>query len=274
MYRYPDFLCIGTQKAGTTWLFEQFRQHPQIWMPPIKELHYFDHLFCEENRKWTKWHIEQSAARIIKWHANNKKIDFEIINYISSLAIGSLFDEEWYGKAFDRKVAINKTIGDITPEYCAIGKDGIRYVSELLNNPKIIWLIREPVSRALSQLRMNVSRVYGAQPISEDIWMQYAKHSSIINRGNLSLYIPQWEEVFPNNILFLFYKDIARDPFGLLQTAEIFLGVPHFNNYSSPDKVIHAGVKADVPVVVVEYLTKQLEGEIDFLKAKFGELFI
>ncbi len=40
----PDFLCVGAQKAGTTWLYQQLDSHPDFWMPPIKELHYFDEL--------------------------------------------------------------------------------------------------------------------------------------------------------------------------------------------------------------------------------------
>lgn len=36
------FMCIGAQKSGTTWLHRQLRNHPQIWLPPVKELHYFD----------------------------------------------------------------------------------------------------------------------------------------------------------------------------------------------------------------------------------------
>jgi hypothetical protein len=38
----PDFLCVGAQKAGTQWLYDQLQHHPDFWMPPIKELHYFD----------------------------------------------------------------------------------------------------------------------------------------------------------------------------------------------------------------------------------------
>src|SRR2546430_11566837 len=37
----PDFLCIGAQKGGTTWLYRQLYSHPDFWMPPIKELEYF-----------------------------------------------------------------------------------------------------------------------------------------------------------------------------------------------------------------------------------------
>ena len=40
--RDPDFLVIGAYRAGTTWLHRVLRQHPALWLPPGKELHYFD----------------------------------------------------------------------------------------------------------------------------------------------------------------------------------------------------------------------------------------
>jgi hypothetical protein len=40
----PDFLCVGAQKGGTTWPYWQLDAHPDFWMPPVKELHYFDEL--------------------------------------------------------------------------------------------------------------------------------------------------------------------------------------------------------------------------------------
>lgn len=38
----PNFLGIGTQKAGTSWLYENLKQPPQIYLTEQKELHYFD----------------------------------------------------------------------------------------------------------------------------------------------------------------------------------------------------------------------------------------
>ena len=38
----PDFLCVGAQKAGTSWLYKQLSGHPDFWMPPWKELHYLN----------------------------------------------------------------------------------------------------------------------------------------------------------------------------------------------------------------------------------------
>ena len=37
----PNFFVIGAQKAGTTSLYEYLRQHPEIYMSPVKEPGYF-----------------------------------------------------------------------------------------------------------------------------------------------------------------------------------------------------------------------------------------
>lgn len=37
-----DFLGIGAQKAGTTWLYEKLRLHPDIAFPAGKEVHFWD----------------------------------------------------------------------------------------------------------------------------------------------------------------------------------------------------------------------------------------
>lgn len=60
--RLPDFLGIGAQKAGTTWLHEQLRAHPGIHLPPRKELHYFDDNFHRPLR-WYASHFAEAGAR-------------------------------------------------------------------------------------------------------------------------------------------------------------------------------------------------------------------
>lgn len=44
----PNFFIIGTPKAGTTSLYHYLREHPQIYMSPLKEPRYFDH----DNKDW------------------------------------------------------------------------------------------------------------------------------------------------------------------------------------------------------------------------------
>ena len=45
---YPDFLVVGAQKAGTTWLHRNLLEHPEVWMPE-HEVHYFDRKIRDES---------------------------------------------------------------------------------------------------------------------------------------------------------------------------------------------------------------------------------
>ena len=56
----PQFVCIGAMKAGTTSLYGYLTEHPEIEMPPVKELDYF-----VEEKNWTRglhWYEEQFAG--------------------------------------------------------------------------------------------------------------------------------------------------------------------------------------------------------------------
>jgi hypothetical protein len=56
--RLPDFLGIGAQKAGTTWLHSNFRAHPQIYIPSKKELHYFDNHYYHSLKSYSDYFRE------------------------------------------------------------------------------------------------------------------------------------------------------------------------------------------------------------------------
>ncbi|MGO1118058.1 sulfotransferase [Rhodovibrionaceae bacterium A322] len=47
-----NFIGIGAQKAGTTWLFEQLSKHPQVAFPGGKEVHFWD----QHYEKGTAWY--------------------------------------------------------------------------------------------------------------------------------------------------------------------------------------------------------------------------
>lgn len=56
----PDFLVIGTMKGGTTSLYNYLAAHPQVFMPDLKELHYF---VAEKNLvRGAAWYERQFRA--------------------------------------------------------------------------------------------------------------------------------------------------------------------------------------------------------------------
>lgn len=54
--RLPNFLYIGPPKAGSTWLYEALRFHPEVYMSPAKELHYFDQYY-HRRKNWYLRHF-------------------------------------------------------------------------------------------------------------------------------------------------------------------------------------------------------------------------
>lgn len=58
MTTLPNFLYIGTSKAGSTWLFNALSVHPEVHLAPNKGLYYFDrHLHNGED-----WYLAQFDA--------------------------------------------------------------------------------------------------------------------------------------------------------------------------------------------------------------------
>ena len=71
-----NFIGIGVQKAGTSWLAEALNEHPNIYIYPKKEAHYFN----KERFFINKFHYERSFKP-----KNNEKIIGEITpSYISN----------------------------------------------------------------------------------------------------------------------------------------------------------------------------------------------
>ena len=59
----PNFLGIGAQKAGTSWLAENLRCHPDLFVSQEKELHYFDRDFHRSIRQYAR-HFAQAGDRV------------------------------------------------------------------------------------------------------------------------------------------------------------------------------------------------------------------
>ena len=49
--KLPDFLIIGAQKAGSTWIYDNLKQHPEVFLPEKVELLFFDLPDCTDRSK-------------------------------------------------------------------------------------------------------------------------------------------------------------------------------------------------------------------------------
>ncbi len=56
-----DFIGIGAQKSGTSWVYACLYEHPEI-CAPVKEIHFFSRPRFEKGRGWYEHHFTQCAA--------------------------------------------------------------------------------------------------------------------------------------------------------------------------------------------------------------------
>jgi hypothetical protein len=62
--RLPNFLYIGPDKAGSSWLHEVLLSHPQVFMTPAKDLYYFDRYY-DKGTSWYAAHFERAADELV-----------------------------------------------------------------------------------------------------------------------------------------------------------------------------------------------------------------
>lgn len=61
----PDFLYIGTSKAGSTWLFNALAVHPDVFLANNKGLYYFDQHF-DRGEEWYLGHFAGSGRHRVR----------------------------------------------------------------------------------------------------------------------------------------------------------------------------------------------------------------
>ncbi|MHA3915318.1 sulfotransferase family protein [Halovulum sp. GXIMD14793] len=272
--RLPDILCIGAQKAGTSWLHQIFGGRSDIWLPPFKEQHFFDHMFIEKHRDWIGPHLKRgydSARERFEVLAPEKRTEkLAHLNSIEGQPYGTL---DWYRSVF-APAPVDQMAMDVTPEYSGLPQEGLDYIKDLLPGVKLIYIIRDPMERMKSQVRMNVGRRLMQNPPKEIIWRWEGRNPVVHNRGNYAEYIPRWDATFGRDqLLFLPFGLIRENPERLLRMVEQFLGLPP-GKYQGMDRRVHRSGKRDLPEETLEQLRIGAEPQEAFLKSYFDKEFL
>ncbi|MFW6285749.1 MAG: sulfotransferase domain-containing protein [Nanoarchaeota archaeon] len=193
-----DFLGIGAQKAGTTWLYEMLSQHPQINMGDEKEINFFN---------------DKSSF-------NSKKIEK---NYLKGMS--------WYKKQINPKK--NKINGEISPNYL-FDKKVPQRIKKHFPNTKIIVVLRNPISRAYSQFEF-VSKTFH---IENSFFKAIKKQPEFIQRSLYYKQLKRYYDLFKKDqIKVLFFEDIKNNPQKIIKEVEEFLKIKHFTPNNLNKKV-------------------------------------
>lgn len=193
--KIPNFLIIGAPKAGTTTLYNFLKQHPQIYMSPLKEPHFFS------------------------YGCDNKQCPITNLHPITNL--------KDYCALF-RKVSNEIAIGEASNSYLGHLKAPER-IRHHIPNAKLIAILRDPADGAYSKFLMEYRQNFDVSNNSNliDDFAQ-AIQKSLLVRGSglyykkLKRYITLFDR---HRIKVCLFKDLKTDPDSLLRDIFQFLDV-------------------------------------------------
>lgn len=222
----PDFICIGAQKAGTGWLYEQLRNHPDFWMPPMKELHYFDRVVsaADTQRSLAPARKEQDRIRIARERALNQR-DQDFLDKFARLSGPQTLDFEEYANLFAAKGDL--IAGDITPGYSTLDDVVVEKVVGRFPDARVIFIARDPVERAWSQLSMYVRRglIEEFDPGDVNQVTEHLRRPEVRARSYPSEIVRRWRRrVSPDRLMVCFFDELKSDPVRLRASIITFLG--------------------------------------------------
>jgi hypothetical protein len=271
--RGPDFLVIGAQRSGTTWLHLVLRQHPQLWLPAVKELHYFDkpvHRSCLRLEDWPR----------IGWVGLNS-FDPWLLRYFFGAR-----NDEWYMRLFQKAQARGLTSGEVTPAYGTLAEDVFARIRDMNPDVKLVFIMRDPVDRAWSAANLAAKSGYFDGPLTEEKALIRAHSPGWVSRSSYMDTIRRLEKIFPAlQLQYCFFDELRDRPSKLAAAILAFLGVdpakvsdmvlPDAVNAAAAGKAIPSGFERTMArecLPMVQELCRRFEGAPHVWRARYEAL--
>ncbi len=239
MHRKTFLLGVGCQKGGTTWLHKHLSGHPQCDMGIFKEYHALNvhylpddpfsrHLYRDALRKVAV------ATRRLEADFPTRGADLHATFSMYSRRIQFFTDLKSYADYF---AALSlregiRLVGDITPAYAILDAQHFSTVRQLLEKRglrvKVVFLMRDPVDRIYSYMRMlvkngTVARSDFSLSAEELFERDFAKEEASL-RTRYDRTIGELEKAFEREDIFLDFYETIFNKDRICQLSQ-FLGI-------------------------------------------------
>lgn len=199
----PNFLIIGAAKSGTSALYRYLQQHPEIYMSPVKEPHFFGYEDAPPNTEGPDDFVNSAVTDIKTYTA--------------------LFNG----------VTVEKAIGEASPTYIHLPR-AVERIYHYIPQAKLVAILRHPADRAFSAY-MHVVRDQRETAVDFAQALELEQSRILQNWGpiwhftsvgyyfkHLKKYYDQFDTA---QIRVYLYDDFTADPDYVLKDIFGFLGV-------------------------------------------------
>jgi hypothetical protein len=262
---------LGAQKAGSTWMARYLRSHPDVYVPPLKEIHYFDAVYLRR----LNGHITKRFVRMAEKIANEMAIDSARVSHKDKEKYRALTDrikmtrenDYPYMKFFEDRVTDEGVFCDITPAYSMLSSDGYEAILNMHPNIRWVFILRDPVDRYWSALRMGVRKRKNADPYGE--FMTLLDREDYYLRTDYKRTILELERLVPpDRIKYVFYESLFTPQ--SVDELTSFIGVkPWPANF---EQVVNPGEKMPIDPQHLNAALKKYRHVYEFVFERFGDL--
>lgn len=258
-----SFFCIGAQKAGTTWLYNVLKQHQEVYLPPVKEINFFyeHHIGANnnfKNRFFANHWMNRRWRRILKTELLSNHLSIEekewYFKYLFTTPTLTNDGFQFYKSLF--KNDLNKISGDITPNYSVLPLRTIEIIRKNLPNLKILLILRDPVERDWSALKMDLGARKN-QDMESVSNKQITNYLANINpRSKYGKIINNWGKTYKQSFKIFFYDDLKKNPYSFFKEICSFLEIKHHEDSKTIGKKVLTGLKKEIPEEYAVKLSK------------------
>lgn len=159
------FFGLGAQKAGSTWLHRYLQSHPDTATPALKETTYWNFVESGRPHSWTRQRADRFGAgngllpTMLRWIGS----PFPSLQPKEMVLLARMLDEptdshDRYADLLFTNYSGQAAIGEICPNYALLQAETLAKMNALADDVRFFYVMRDPVSRTLSWLKMGTQR--------------------------------------------------------------------------------------------------------------------
>ena len=247
----PNFFVVGAAKSGTTSLYQYLSQHPEVYMSPVKEPHFFAF--------------------------GGERLRFPSPGSEKGINLKSVTDESKY-RALFKGVSGESAVGEASTSYLYYPGTAER-IKHRVPDAKLVAVLRDPAERAYSTFLAltligrepfrNFSRALEAEEERIEAGWEHIWHYK--NVGFYHAQVSRFFELFGRDrVQVHLYEDLNADPSGVMRDIFGFLGV---DEGFVPDTAFKHNVSGVSKNRALSRLLRQRHPVKDALKPFFPKAF-
>lgn len=265
---------MGATKAGTSWLYRYLAGHPDCHLRSVKELHYFDtvdHGDRAGRAAGMRARRDQLAA---KPGANaDRARRIADLDALSDVIEGG--DDADYLAYLDAGREDQRLVGDVTPAYGLLGEGRLAHMAGMAGQVRFVYLMRDPVARLWSHVRMIARRRNGADTqIAGQAGTILGRvlagaEGHIAERGDYRGALARIDRALaPKQVFVAFYEELFSG--AMIDKLCAFLGIgSHPADFA---RTAHAGVPVEMTPAQRADAAAWLAPQYEFVAARMGRL--